>query len=231
MAAVFVANWTSELRSLQTDLSSASFQPASLPSLSASAQALSSQLTEWAERIPTFELRRCEAELKVLTDSLAAASSKANPKAKFSFKKRAPVDPTPAPLAAASSSSAASAPAARPPTSPRSKAPPIPSSAMKLTSPPSRYLTTADLPPAAADSNALVVSDLDACFVDLLAGAGGSDELGKVSALYLYDLKRTVVLIPPIEGSVMLHGCEDCLIVVGGHQVRSLTDSAQSASG
>lgn len=60
--------------------------------------------------------------------------------------------------------------------------------------------------------------------MDLLAlstSENGKSVEQSFSALYLYNLERSVVLMEPSAGSVMLHGCRDCLVVLGCHQVSS----------
>ena len=47
------------------------------------------------------------------------------------------------------------------------------------------------------------------------------DQSGNFGALYLYNLTRTVVILPPINnGSVMIQGCTRCTFILGAHQVR-----------
>ncbi|KAI5477177.1 hypothetical protein MNV49_006621 [Pseudohyphozyma bogoriensis] len=202
---------------LETDLASASFVASTLPSISTTAQTLSRQLTEWAHTIPSYELRRCEAELKSLNELISATSAKSNPKPKFSFKKKAPAASTSAPTPPAPTPSSSTPP-------PTSKPPPIPPSALTLTSSTPRYLSCDDLPTStSANAEALVISGLKDCVVDLV-GKGKRVErkegASSWSALYLYDLAGSTVLVPPLSGSLMVHGCQDCTLVVGGHQFR-----------
>src|SRR6202044_929667 len=67
-------------------------------------------------------------------------------------------------------------------------------------------------------------SDLDGCIVNLLPSAvqhdnsSGGHQLG-LSALHIRNVTGTVMLLPVIQGSVILHDLTRCVIVVGCHQV------------
>ena len=50
------------------------FDDADISSLSSSCASLAGQLTEWAERIPSYELRRCERVSPILSDAQAGIS-------------------------------------------------------------------------------------------------------------------------------------------------------------
>lgn len=197
-------------------------------------------------------------ELKSLLESISAAKTKSTAKPKFSFKRTAAsssLKPSPSP---SSPTLAPFPPTPSPASSPQlSTPPPIPATSLALSARRDEFLSLSDLPPstsAAAEERkheALLLSALEGCFVDLTrvhqsettlshgeldAGAGRETAAvpvagggSSVSALYLYNLKRCVVLVEPIAGSVMLHGCEDCLIVLGCHQVSFLSCSALSA--
>ncbi|KAM0752711.1 hypothetical protein T439DRAFT_181025 [Meredithblackwellia eburnea MCA 4105] len=221
-AAEFVTTWTSRLRTLQAQVDASS---SAVPQLVNSSQQLGRELTEWAERIPTYELRRCESELKILNEALSVASNKSNPKTKFSFKKKLPFAPTEISRATSSTPGPISPPSAllASNAAPSNSVPPVPSSARKLNCITSSYLSMDQIPCTSSNSSALVIESLSKCFVDFVrspAGQAGKSNGWDVSALYLYDLKDSVLLLPSIEGSIMMHGCEGCLIVCAGHQIR-----------
>lgn len=217
-SAAFLSRWSQSIATLRNKQSDTS----SLPELTATVQTLSKELTEWAPRIPVYDLKRCEMELRTLTAEISTASLKVNPKPKFSFKK------TPSTTRTATANSVPpNGFAPSPPTSPA--LPPVPPNALTVTSSESSYLNFDNLPvpslpnlsPSSTATQALVISDLCDCFVDLLDERGSADRLLSIfSALYLYNLKNTVVLAPPTAGSIMVHGCENCLFVVGAHQFR-----------
>ncbi|ORY80668.1 tubulin binding cofactor C-domain-containing protein [Leucosporidium creatinivorum] len=239
----FVARWT---EASTTSAPSFVASPSALATLTSDAQSLGVQLTEQAERVPAYELGRCERELKTLLEAISAAKTKSTAKPKFSFKRTGasstPKPPSPSSYSPASPAAAAIPSAPSPSSCKPSPTPPsTPSTSLALTDRRDELLTLADLPTSSSSSRpdgkpeALLLSALEGCFVDLTSlmallgavalgdgdqgrsGAGGGSSF---SALYLYNLKRCVVLVEPIEGSVMLHGCEDCVIVLGCHQFR-----------
>ena len=91
------------------------------------------------------------------------------------------------------------------------------------------YLTLDSLPTSLLSSkhSDLTISDLDNCIVNLIPPV---TELRKeqeptpsgyldISALHIRKLTNTVLLLPVIRGSVLLHDLTRCLVVVGCHQV------------
>lgn len=101
----------------------------------------------------------------------------------------------------------------------------IPQTSLALAHKSDSYLTFRDLP-LCASSEALLLNDLERCFIDL---SNDQDKEGdtEFSAVYLYDLKDCIVLLKPSKGSVMVHGCSNCVLVLGGHQVSE--DSRKTA--
>ncbi|GAA5865351.1 hypothetical protein JCM1840_001538 [Sporobolomyces johnsonii] len=227
----FVERWTAELQALQTTVQSPDF---SVAQTTATAQTLARQLTERAGEVPTYELGRCERELKSVLDSINIAKSKAAPKSKFSFKRSAPssAPSTPAPPPTAPTPAPVSALTPAPPIPATAQPPPIPSTSLTLTSRSNAYLSFSDLPfPTAVPSStsttthvaqALALRNLQHCLVDLLPPppSPADPAASTFSALYLSELSDCTILLPIIAGSVMVHACERCVLVLGGHQFR-----------
>ena len=67
----------------------------------------------------------------------------------------------------------------------------------------------------------LIISDLDHCIVDLRATAGsvGSQNQLNLTALHIRDLKETLLILPNVKGSVILHNLRRCTAIVTCHQV------------
>ena len=65
----------------------------------------------------------------------------------------------------------------------------------------------------------LSISDLDGCVVDLLSSALAPQPL-TFNALHARNVRNTVLLLPFVEGSAMIHDMDNCVIVLGCHQVR-----------
>ncbi|KAI0089468.1 tubulin binding cofactor C-domain-containing protein [Irpex rosettiformis] len=86
----------------------------------------------------------------------------------------------------------------------------------------SSYLSWSSIPPPNAAATDLAISDLKRCVVNLLPH--GSDNPGRViSALHVRNLTDTVLLLPRIEGSALLHDMKNCMIILGCHQFRMHT--------
>lgn len=67
----------------------------------------------------------------------------------------------------------------------------------------------------------LIISDLDHCIVDLRATAGSvrSQNQLDLTALRIHDLKETLLILPNVKGSVILHNLHRCTAIVTCHQV------------
>jgi hypothetical protein len=67
----------------------------------------------------------------------------------------------------------------------------------------------------------LIISDLDHCIVDLRATAGSvrSQNQLNLTALHIRDLKETLLILPNVKGSVILHNLHRCTAIVTCHQV------------
>ncbi len=134
------------------------------------------------------------------------------PKSRFAFKRKPQVQPeireTPAPAHSA--------------TSPSSKVSSTSSFSVVLSSQSNKYLTRESFCNYSEPSN-LVVSDLDACVVDLVSPSLNFDttlnDMPKISALHGRSLRNCVLLLPSIEGSALFHDLVHCTIVLACHQV------------
>ena len=78
-----------------------------------------------------------------------------------------------------------------------------------------RYLTIHDI--RSANSAEVSISDLDSCIVNMLPS---NEDHAKITAFHVQRVSRSVILLPQITGSIILHDLSDCVIVVGCHQVR-----------
>jgi tubulin-specific chaperone C len=146
------------------------------------------------------------------------------PKSKFAFKRR---------TANTHPQSAPSMSSPTPPEEPTSPLPPAPvlvsspitspTPSITLTSRSKEYLTLKSLPLPSfspARQSDLTISDLDACVVNLLSGSWDGGEVIGMSALYIRNVSNSVLVMPLIQGSVIVHGLRRCVVVFGCHQVR-----------
>lgn len=88
------------------------------------------------------------------------------------------------------------------------------------------YLTLRSLPDSVFKAHLfdLTISDLDGCIVNLLPHLSKQPSLLTnnldISALHVRKISNTILLLPEINGSILLHDLSRCVVVVGCHQVR-----------
>jgi len=174
---------------------------------------LTKSLSDATGSLPSYDQRQYEEQLKTSEKSLSELREKLRPKSKFAFKRRAPVSTAVSPTAQVSTNT--SGPALQGP---------MPN--LSLSSRSHQYLTLDSLPKSTSPED-LAIRDLDHCLVNLIpspssADAGPASRL-EISALHIRNLSNTVLLIPPIHGSVLIHELTRCTIVVGCHQFRMHT--------
>lgn len=79
--------------------------------------------------------------------------------------------------------------------------------------------------PGSATATDLSISDLDHCVVYMLPGPsldGNAPARNvKITALHVRDVKNSVLIMPIVEGSALLHDLSRCTLALGCHQVRS----------
>lgn len=86
------------------------------------------------------------------------------------------------------------------------------------------YLTAADLEGSGAD---LTLLSLTNCVIDLRDETASlvNKTPSRLLAVYGRDLKRCLIMLPIVEGSVRLEGCSSCTIAVACHQVTKFVPS------
>ncbi|KAG6830186.1 hypothetical protein H0H92_001772 [Tricholoma furcatifolium] len=161
--------------------------------------------------IPRYDQRQFEEQLKTLQDSLSQLRTQSKPKPKFAFKRKP----------ATSSNAPVNAPSVTP-SPPTSVSTPVPTTRLSLSNHSHEFLTEKSLPPSSSPED-LAIRDLDHCIVNLVPSSQDSssqnpDPALQIQALHIQDLKDTVLLLPPVEGSVLIHDLMRCTIVVGCHQ-------------
>lgn len=162
--------------------------------------------------------------MSALEITLAELRTASVPKAKFTFKRKAPGVVSSPPTAVASSIPEATSASIPHQTSITSN--------LVLSSRSYESVTLQSLAYSSLQQD-LTISDLDHCVVNLipLATVGAVHEDGPkahgptasldISAIHVRNLTDTVLLLPPINGSVLLHDLARCTLVLGCHQVRS----------
>ena len=69
----------------------------------------------------------------------------------------------------------------------------------------------------------LLISHIESCIIDLLPHISNdakttSEELS-ITTVHVRDIKRTILILPKVSGSVLLHDCVDSIIIVDCQQV------------
>ncbi|GAA5984802.1 hypothetical protein JCM5350_004243 [Sporobolomyces pararoseus] len=216
---VFIERLTKSLKALESKLESPTID---LAAVLKEIQDLSKELTERADELPSYEVGRCEREFKNVLTKVNEKKSKSTSKSKFSFKR---------PTRVASDNGADAQGPPKAPISSGSRFDPtpvsIPSTSLTISSRTNEYLSFDSLPSTrGSHQEALLLQDLTSSLVDLLPPShqllSSADDASKATfpAVYLSGLKGCTVLLPKIQGSVMVHGCEGCQLVLGGHQFR-----------
>ncbi|KAJ7075112.1 tubulin binding cofactor C-domain-containing protein [Mycena belliarum] len=202
----------------RVDLVKAPITADALNTLSSDLAKLTKTLADATGSVPSYDQRQYELQLKSLEKSLENLRASL-PKSKFAFKRKAP--------AASSSIPPSPVPRAVPDAASQQQLSSI-STNPTLSSHSFRYLSRDSLPSASQASD-LTISDLNSCIVNLLPAIDGKPlaEGGalEISALHIRNLTDTILLLPVIRGSVLLHDLRRCILVVGCHQFRMHTST------
>ncbi|KAJ6588376.1 tubulin binding cofactor C-domain-containing protein [Mycena capillaripes] len=215
-SAQFLASRT-ELESRVDLAKSTKITADALQVLSVDLSKLTKTLADATGSLPSYDQRQYELQLKALEKSLEELRTSI-PKSKFAFKRKA--------AAASTQDPPNVVPTVVPERSPQSQ--PM-STNLTLSSHSLRYLSNTSVPWKSQASD-LTISDLTKCIVNLLPDAvdesssqDSSDS--KISALHIRNLTDTILLLPVIRGSVLLHDLRRCIVVVGCHQFRMHTST------
>ncbi|KAF8337065.1 tubulin binding cofactor C-domain-containing protein [Cantharellus anzutake] len=75
----------------------------------------------------------------------------------------------------------------------------------------------------------LLISHIDSCIINLLPRASTNVEPAPeslpITIVHVRNIRRTVLILPKISGSVLLHDCHDSLVVIDCQQMRMHTSS------
>ncbi|CAE6438228.1 unnamed protein product [Rhizoctonia solani] len=217
----FIATFKAQAQELEDVLSKSKAPDAkTIDQCSLNIGKLRSAVTEAmvAGYLPAYDQRLCE-EATLLESSLAKFRANSKPKSKFSFKSSVNTKPA---------SGSGGAPAAHG-ASPTPKQPSTTTTTTKISINDHHHksLTFADAEGldlsslSSVQSVVVTIGGLSDCFVDLASGTPPT-----VNALHVQGLKRTVLHAGKIQGSVLLHDCIECTIIVSTHQFRMHTSNA-----
>ncbi|KAF9914776.1 hypothetical protein BX616_007574 [Lobosporangium transversale] len=185
---------------------------------------LEKTVTEKISVLPPYDARVCMEAIKSLSERLNQLRTTLVPKPKFSFKSRKASSSTTTVTAA--SSSPASLPKAT--ETPRSSSLVDQSLFMKFEDRTGEHLFIGSLPMSDDSSKDgvergtttvakdVALTNLTDCTVNLVHNI-------PLGAIHIKNLKRCVLVIPPVSGSILLHDCEGCTLIGACHQSRMHT--------
>ncbi|KAJ3786061.1 tubulin binding cofactor C-domain-containing protein [Lentinula aff. detonsa] len=203
----FLSDFQSSRSDLQTCIQQATqsgtASKQTLDNLNLQLAQLSKNIVDAAGSIPKFDQRNCENQLKEIEQSLERLRKASSPASKFAFKRKAR-EATQPPSNVSTASVTGSV---------------APKSSLTLSSYTMKLVTPRDLPDpetiAPELRSELSIIDLDSCILNLL-----DTKQYEISALHVRDVKNSILLLPVLEGSIILHDLANCVVVVSCHQFR-----------
>ncbi|PCH37432.1 hypothetical protein WOLCODRAFT_134530 [Wolfiporia cocos MD-104 SS10] len=194
-----------------------------LDQLSADIVTLRKELTDATGFLPSYDQRQCELKVRDLEAQVEKLRASAAPKAKFAFKRKPKTAPT-VPTAASSA-----------PTSSHSSSLGTTQQAapgLVISGRSQEFLGLSSLSLGQNQvSSDLTLSDIERCIVCLLpsdrsdATTSTSPSTLKITSLHVRNVRNSVLILPKIEGSALLHDVSLSVIVLGCHQYRMHTSS------
>ena len=156
-------------------------------------------------------------KIKSIESDLEGARTASAPKAKFAFKRKTVAKPTASPPISSPSSSAAPSTSATPANA-------LPTSGLSISGHSHKYLSVSSLSSPWSSASDLTISDLDHCVVNLTPADANPDypQGSAFTALHVKNLSNTILVLPVITGSALLHDIKNCVIALGSRQVCSL---------
>lgn len=95
------------------------------------------------------------------------------------------------------------------------------SSGLSLSGHAHSYLTVSSLSAPWSAASDLTISDLDHCVVNLVPSQANPDAPADLAfnALHVRNVTNSVLILPVIPGSALLHDMKNCVIALGSRQV------------
>ncbi|KAG2064568.1 hypothetical protein BDR04DRAFT_1235017 [Suillus decipiens] len=197
----------------------------SMHSIAGEIQALNKRLTEATGRLPSYDQRQNELQLKALERSLEELRSSTVGKKKFAFKRKVKIPVS------------ASAGTATPPA--RANAPAIPTSSISsasrtISNHSNCYLFRSCLsgPSLSTDHVEVSIISISSSILNLLTTTNESTlstNTVSLSALHIRDIQNSILILGTVDGSIMLHNLTNCVVVADCHQFRMHNSTAVDA--
>lgn len=197
----------------------------SVHSIAEEIQALNKRLTEATGRLPSYDQRQNELQLKALEKSLEELRSSTAGKTKFAFKRKVKI---PAPASAETATPPAQTNALAMPTTPTSSA------SRTISNHSNSYLSRSCLSGPSSSTNHIEVSiiRISNSVLNLLTTTNESTlsaNTVSLSALHIRDIQNSILILGSVDGSIMLHNLTNCVVVAGCHQFRMHNSTAVDA--
>ncbi|KAG1859996.1 tubulin binding cofactor C-domain-containing protein [Suillus tomentosus] len=188
-------------------------------------QALNKRLTEATGRLPSYDQRQNELQLKALEKSLEELRSSTAGKTKFAFKRKVKI---PLPASAETAMPPAQTNALAMPTAP------ISSASRTISNHCNSYLSRSCLSGPSSSTNHIEVSIIRVSnsVLNLLTTTNESTlsaNTVSLSALHIRDIQNSILILGSVDGSIMLHNLTNCVVVAGCHQFRMHNSTAVDA--
>lgn len=177
------------------------------------------ELVSNAIRMAQEDARSCSAQkMREIEGSIERLRATAAPKPKFAFKRKVNQS------TASSPSKGATEPSTPQPDSTASPQSIAASAGVVLSGRSHEFLDLSSLPSSVLATD-LIVSDLDHCIVYMLPQARSQDDPAgrviRITALHMRNVRNSVLILPSIQGSALLHDLSRCVLALGCHQVRN----------
>ncbi|RPD61646.1 hypothetical protein L226DRAFT_485258 [Lentinus tigrinus ALCF2SS1-7] len=213
----------SELTSQLEAIKSGSATSDSIQKVAVELAKLRKEHTDAIAFLPGYDQRQVDKQLEGLESQLESLRTAAAPKAKFAFKRKATKAAPPASTTPATASEQSTSAAAPPPTGQPSA---VHTSGLSISGHTNSYLTLSSLSSPWSSASDLTISDLDNCIVNFIPDSNGNIPHDVTfTALHARNISNTVLILPIISGSALLHDLKNCVIALGSRQFRMHTSS------
>ncbi|OAQ32907.1 TBCC-domain-containing protein, partial [Linnemannia elongata AG-77] len=175
-------------------------------------QLLEKAVTDNISILPPYDTRICLEAVKLASERLSVLRGQLVPRQKFSFKSRKTVATATSPSALQVSNAATSATATHP------SAMMVDTETIYLGGVQVNNNTTASAPAVLEKPKDVALTNLTDCTINLVHTL-------PLGAIHIKNLKRCVLVIPPVSGSILLHDCEGCTLIGACHQSRMHTST------
>ncbi|KZT65211.1 hypothetical protein DAEQUDRAFT_747147 [Daedalea quercina L-15889] len=203
---------------------SGSASTAAVQQLSSDYAKLRKELTDATSFLPSYDQRQCEIRLKDLEASLEKLRTASAPKPKFAFKRKANQPIAPSSTRSSISKDAVSTRQANLDSPQDTGA----SAGLTISGRRHEFIDLSSLSSSVSATD-LIISDLDHCVVYMLPESRLRNDAVtqdiKITALHVRNAKNSVLIMPIIEGSALLHDLSRCVLALGCHQYRMHTST------